>query len=580
MEPTNSELFSQPTDKVLRLEMLPSPGLTFEEHFNTNFKLDLDRYGYFVEQYAGTARISGYEVQKSGSNINVTAGVMFHKQFILKETSLTTAATFVASNYKLVLKITVVKKTSTTHPSDVNITIGARTFSGPNQYTYSVSYIYSAAAVPSDTSTEFYIYLADISSSGVVTQKIELVSDQRSWNFLKLTDTPDTYASQGLKAIRVNTGATALEFFDAALAVHTHDDRYYTETEMDTLLADKSNISHTHDTRYYTESEVDGFLALKSDTSHNHDSRYYLIADVDALLTTKAAVSHTHAIANVTSLQAALDDKSALGHTHTILSLSDVPDAFVASKMLKVNAGATAVEFVDPKDTFLSLTDTPSSYSGSTSTGLKFIRVNGAGNAVEIGDPLIQVRASATNYNAYQIEVVSSDSTISVTPSITTGDGTTGAALKLDIKNPNPILAMTNVPGFPASFTGSKGKLIKTNSSENGVEFGPVVHDISASQEGSFLLYGKTGNVYGIMSTSKVREITGRNGYGIDIVGHSQIAGDWIFKNSSFGPVLLDTINGRAYRIRVSNGALGLTSVTPYIDGNVAATDNSQASAV
>lgn len=580
MEPTNPELFSQPTDKVLRLEMLPSPGLTFEEHFNTNFKLDLDRYGYFVEQYAGTVRVSGYEVQKSGSNINVTAGVMFHKEFILKETSLTTAATFVASNYKLVLKITVTKKTSTSHPSDVNITIGARTFSGPNQYTYAVSYIYSAAAVPSDTSTEFYIYLADISSSGVVTQKIELLSEQRSWNFLKLVDTPDTYTSQGLKAIRVNSGATALEFFDAALAVHTHDDRYYTESEMDTLLADKSNISHTHDARYYTESEVDGFLALKSDLSHTHDSRYYLIADVDALLSTKAAVVHTHSIANVTSLQAALDDKSALGHTHTILSLTDVPDAFVASKMLKVNAGATAIEFVTPVDSFLLLTDTPDSYSGSTSTGLKYVRVNAAGNAVEIGDPLVQVRAASTNYNSYQIEVVSSDSTISVTPTVTTGDASTGAALKLDLKNPNPITAMTSIPGFPSSFTGKKGTLVKTNSSENGVEFGPVVHDISSSQEGSFLMYGKTGGIYGIMSTSKIRDITGRSGFGIDVTGNSQIAGDWVFKSSVFGPVLLDTINGRAYRLRVSNGALGVTAVVPYVDGNTAAVDTGQASAL
>lgn len=42
---------------------------------------------------------------------------------------------------------------------------------------------------------------------------------------------------------------------------HTHDDRYYTETEMDTALAGKADTGHLHDDRYYTEAEVDALLA-------------------------------------------------------------------------------------------------------------------------------------------------------------------------------------------------------------------------------------------------------------------------------------------------------------------------------
>lgn len=37
---------------------------------------------------------------------------------------------------------------------------------------------------------------------------------------------------------------------------HIHDDRYYTETEMDAKLKEKSNEGHNHDERYYTESEI------------------------------------------------------------------------------------------------------------------------------------------------------------------------------------------------------------------------------------------------------------------------------------------------------------------------------------
>lgn len=53
---------------------------------------------------------------------------------------------------------------------------------------------------------------------------------------------------------------------------HTHDDRYYTETEIDSKLNGKSNTVHTHDDRYYTESEINTKLAGKSDTSHSHST--------------------------------------------------------------------------------------------------------------------------------------------------------------------------------------------------------------------------------------------------------------------------------------------------------------------
>lgn len=58
---------------------------------------------------------------------------------------------------------------------------------------------------------------------------------------------------------------------------HTHDDRYYTETEIDTkvsalntAISGKAASSHTHDDRYYTESEINTKLAGKSDTTHSH----------------------------------------------------------------------------------------------------------------------------------------------------------------------------------------------------------------------------------------------------------------------------------------------------------------------
>lgn len=51
---------------------------------------------------------------------------------------------------------------------------------------------------------------------------------------------------------------------------HSHDDRYYTESEVNTKLNGKSNTGHTHDDRYYTESEVDSKLGTKSSSGHTH----------------------------------------------------------------------------------------------------------------------------------------------------------------------------------------------------------------------------------------------------------------------------------------------------------------------
>ena len=46
---------------------------------------------------------------------------------------------------------------------------------------------------------------------------------------------------------------------------HNHDDRYYTESEVDTKLSGKSDTGHTHDDRYFTETEVTNKLAGKLD---------------------------------------------------------------------------------------------------------------------------------------------------------------------------------------------------------------------------------------------------------------------------------------------------------------------------
>ena len=76
---------------------------------------------------------------------------------------------------------------------------------------------------------------------------------------------------------------------------HDHDDRYYTEAEVDVLIASAGGsaawggitgtITNQTDlfTTFYTQTEIDGFLAFKSNVGHDHDDRYYTEAETDAL---------------------------------------------------------------------------------------------------------------------------------------------------------------------------------------------------------------------------------------------------------------------------------------------------------
>lgn len=150
-------------------------------------------------------------------------------------------------------------------------------------------------------------------------------------------------------------------------SAHTHDDRYYTESEINSKLDGKSNTGHTHDDHYYTESEMNTKLAGKSDASHSHDlntmintlaegtstptdNDYYIAQYAGGGTTTTtytrrlhstlwsyikgksdsvyqakgnyAASSHTHTIAQISNLQTILDSKAAASHTHTIAQVS------------------------------------------------------------------------------------------------------------------------------------------------------------------------------------------------------------------------------------------------------------------
>jgi hypothetical protein len=169
-------------------------------------------------------------------------------------------------------------------------------------------------------------------------------------------------------------------------APHTHDERYYTEAEIDSKLLGLPILGHTHNISDTVglQAALDSKQAAGSyaDASHTHD--YADLTDVPTEFTPSA---HTHEIADTTGLQAALDSKQAAGsyadasHTHDYADLTDVPTEFTPSAHTHEIADTTGLQaaldskqaagsYADASHThdYADLTDVPTEFTPSAHT--------------------------------------------------------------------------------------------------------------------------------------------------------------------------------------------------------------------
>ena len=81
-------------------------------------------------------------------------------------------------------------------------------------------------------------------------------------NFGNLLDVVFTDVNEGEIVARGASNWVNKTLAEAGISAvgHTHDDRYYTESEVDSLLSGYSVVGHDHDDRYYTETEIDNAL--------------------------------------------------------------------------------------------------------------------------------------------------------------------------------------------------------------------------------------------------------------------------------------------------------------------------------
>lgn len=141
-------------------------------------------------------------------------------------------------------------------------------------------------------------------------------------------------------------------------------------TGLQVQLDSKASSSHTHTIANISNLQAE--LNSKASSSHLHDDRYYTETEVNNLLATKASSSHTHTIANITNLQIELNNKSDVNHTHSISAVTNLQ----AQLDSKVNTSSISTLSVKNSDTVDNLhassfmrSDTDTTCTGNVSIG-------------------------------------------------------------------------------------------------------------------------------------------------------------------------------------------------------------------
>ena len=158
-----------------------------------------------------------------------------------------------------------------------------------------------------------------------------------------------------------------------------------------------------------TEIYVDEAVSAKADAGHNHNNVYYTETEIDSLLADKANSSHTHTIANVSGLQNALNGKSDSTHNHNssydalgaadtaLASANEYTDEAIADEVTARNAAiatakssAISTASSDATTKANNALDSAKLYTDTAVDTVKNDLLNGAGSAYdtlkELGD--------------------------------------------------------------------------------------------------------------------------------------------------------------------------------------------------
>ncbi len=120
---------------------------------------------------------------------------------------------------------------------------------------------------------------------------------------------------------------------------------------LQSALDSKAATSHGHAIADVTDlqSALDG----KAASSHHHDDRYYTESEIDSALAGKSNTGHSHAVGEVTGLQSALGGKASSSHSHAFADLTARPttlSGYGITDAATSAQGALADSAVQPDD--------------------------------------------------------------------------------------------------------------------------------------------------------------------------------------------------------------------------------------
>ena len=148
----------------------------------------------------------------------------------------------------------------------------------------------------------------------------------------------------------------------AATSGHNHDDRYYTETEIDTKLATKSDTTHNHDNKYDSKgsaSAVQENLDVVSDTLNDHTSN----TDIHFTTTERTKLSGIAAGAQVNTITGVKGNSETSYRTGNVnitkanIGLGNVDNTSDANKPISTAQQLAFDEINDAIDTHTENTD-------------------------------------------------------------------------------------------------------------------------------------------------------------------------------------------------------------------------------
>ena len=173
------------------------------------------------------------------------------------------------------------------------------------------------------------------------------------------TEGTNMFTFNGSAAKSINITAASI---GASASSHTHDDRYYTETEIDTKLSGKANTSHGNHVPAVETANNAKFLRNDNTwatvtpanigaaaSSHNHTA-----SQISDLTATAAELNYMDGVTS--NVQTQLDGKAATGHSHNDATTSSA--GFMTAAMVTKLKGIATGANKTTVDTALSSTST------------------------------------------------------------------------------------------------------------------------------------------------------------------------------------------------------------------------------